>query len=208
MRIEIQVLYTESWQPMADIVSPTAEAYCTKHGYKLTVKKYPEPYYPTFGYNKFKEIDYSFNEGGVDVIMSMDLDALITNHNITIESFLDDNNDFYICEDVNGVNAGVFIIKRSQWAGRFIDYVLSMEGKLSMHCEQNAIENYLWEVSTYKTKIVKHPAFNSYDYSLYEFPNIRKREQGHWHEGDFILHTPGAPMQLRIETLKNAKIVR
>ena len=38
--------------------------------------------------------------------------------------------------------------------------------------------------------------------------NVRSIYQGHWREGDFVLHVPALQMEKRIEVLKNAKITR
>jgi hypothetical protein len=52
-------------------------------------------------------------------------------------------------------------------------------------------------------KIVGHPSFNSFDYSLYpEHSHITKREDGNWHEGDLLLHLPGISMEQREKILK------
>lgn len=207
MRIAILILYTQGWQDIADIVIPNAQSYADKHGYDLLVQKYPEPYFSTFGYQKIEQIQAIFEHDQADVVWSLDCDALITNHKWKVEDFLDNEHDAYFCKDVNGINAGSFIIKNTQWSHDFMIWLLAQEGKEKMYCENDAIVAYDKEFPISLIKILPHPSINSYLYENYpEFKNIT-HEQGQWEYGDFVLHLPGMGIATRIEVLKNTKII-
>lgn len=207
MKISVLILYTELWQPIADIVLPNAEVYCKKQGYRFYPIFYKE-YTLDFGYNKLERIKELFSISNNDVVFSLDCDTLITNHNITVEDFIDEEHDFYVTKDVNGINFGSFIIKKSEWSDNFLNKTIAARKWPNMHCEQEAVAYYMANFNIDKIKILGHPSINSYDYSQYpEFPNIRKREQGHHHEVDFILHLPALSIEKRIEILRNTKVI-
>lgn len=202
--IRLLTVFNNDYLDIANITLPNTMEYCSRHGYLLGQANIGTSHW---AYKKHEYIKSLFNEGA-DVVFYLDIDAMITNHTIAIEEFLDSEYSFFITKDVHELNGGVIMIKNNE-EGRWVnDIILSRKGVDEN--EQNAI-NFLMESPQFNqfVKVWRHPSFNSYDYSLYpEYPNIRKREEGHHHDGDFILHTPGAPMAKRIETLKNAKIIR
>ncbi len=202
MNICILILYTNSWQNIADVVLDNAVEYTYKHGYNLSIRRYPECF---SGYDKLEWSKSLLLEN--DYVWNLDLDALITNHNIRIEQFLDSDKNFFITYGANTYNAGSFILKKSAWANWFIEYLLSKKGEEKMHCEQDAILKYIEEYGTEDICILPHPSINSFMYDLYpEYSNV-KHEEGNWEEGDFVLHLPGIGMDKRYEILKNTKVV-
>lgn len=207
MRVVLQCLYSESWLDIAKVVVPNIVGYARKHDYLWNIQCFKD--YPSdFGYEKFRQIKDLFDSGETDVVVSLDCDLLITNYNKKIEDFLNESHDFYITYGANTYNAGVFILKKSEWAYWFIDYILSKQGKLNMHCEQDAIIEYIREFGTKDICIVPHPSFNSFNYRLYpEWPEVRSREEGCWALGDFILHLPGIGMEQRLNIIKNIPVI-
>lgn len=206
MKVACCTYYSPSYKALADISLPNLSEYCARHGYYMWVENIENDKWEYVKHEMFKRL---FEEG-FDLIWYKDVDSVITNMRIPITDFIDEGHDFFITKDVNELNGGSVVIKNTDWGRVFNKAVLNNKGILDN--EQNAYVS-LYEgakpgiVNT--MKILPHPSINSYDYSLYqEFPNIRKRKEGHWHEGDFVLHTPGAPMEVRLNTLKNVKIIR
>jgi len=193
--------------PMAKVVLPNATEYCNRHGYEFNFVWYPEPCNPDFGYNKLIKIKELFSKG-IDVVFSLDLDVLITNHNINVTDFLDDDYDFFVTKDVNGVNCGSFIIRNTKWSNDFINLLLKKRGEPGMHCEQDALRAYMEEYQITPIKILKHPSINSYLYQNYLEFGEQKHEDGQWREGDFILHVPGLGTERRLEILSTTKIIK
>ena len=151
--------------------------------------------------------------------MSIDLDTLIANHETKIQDFIYLGKSLHICRDINGINAGVFILKNNEWADDFIQFVLSYEGQ--MDCEQNAIDHYMekWPHDE-QIKILPHPSINSYPMDYYA-PSYGKigykrgdiverpeHEEGDFECGDFICHVPGHTIPKRLEILKSIKIIK
>jgi hypothetical protein len=208
VRLAIQTIYTSDWQNIADIVLRNFWEYADRYGYKLVVHEYEQPY-PNIGYQKIVEIQKLFAENVCDIVWQVDLDCLITNHQIPVERFIDEYHEMFITSGVNGINAGSFIIKNTEWSYDFLNWVMKQSGKEKMYCEQDAMMAYMKEYKKNPIKVVGHPSFNSFDYSLYpEFSEIRKEEEGHWHPGHLLLHLPGIGMEKRAEILSNTKVLK
>jgi hypothetical protein len=207
LRTAILTVYTDNYMPLADVVIPVLQQYCVKNDYDLYTYNITgtEVYY---GYKKIEKLVSLLESNEVDLILCIDLDVLITNHSIKIESFIDNNHDFYITEDVNGLNAGSFIVRNTFWSIIFLKLILGQQAEFE--CEQNAIEHLI--KPQHPIKILSHPSINSYIYDEYgpTFGIISDRkiekpthEEGNWEKGDFILHLPGIPIERRIEIFES-----
>lgn len=203
MRIALQTIYTQSWKHIADIVLRNFWEYADRHGYRFVVKELDNIEPLNLGYKKIEEIQLLFKEKICDIVFQVDLDAVFTNKNIPIERFIDEYHDAFITNTVNGINCGAFVIKDTGWSYDFLNWLMKQKGKEGMYCEQDAWVAYMKEYPKSPIKIVGHPSFNSFDYSLYpEHSHITKREDGNWHEGDLLLHLPGISMEQREKILK------
>jgi hypothetical protein len=202
--IKVLVHYTPSWRELAMVTVPISELYCSKHGYGINSYECTSYQYYN-GKEKLKHILEGLNEG--DVALVMDADAIITNLTTKIESFIDDEHDFYITNHLGKCNAGIFIIRKTKWAVKFINYLLENIGKEKVYCEQDAIPKYQSEnPHEPKIKILNHPSINSFNYNLYpEHKDITEEEQGMWQHGNFILHLPGIGQTERQKYLTNIK---
>lgn len=191
-------MWAENYRAVAEVTLPILKSYCMKHGYNLVELKLEDENYGFKKHELFKKL----LETKTDAIFYIDIDAVITNQQIPIEFFMDKEHDFFITEDVNELNGGVLILKNTDWAKQFNNIVL--EKRAEYGNEQNVYVA-LKESIKDKMKILPHPSINSYDYSLYqEFPNLRERERGHWHSGDFILHVPALHPDKKLEVIKKA----
>lgn len=209
------MLYTDSWLELAKVSLPNIVRYCIKHDYRWNIQRIKEPY---DAFDKIRNIQKIFSDNSAHVVMSMDCDSIITNYNIKVESFLDDENDFYITKDCNAINAGVFIVKNTEWGNNFVNKVYDYEERYRQSgCEQNAIERYIGIFGEDKIKYLSYPSINSYPLNEY-YPSygrwgykegdVIEKPDNEWHEGDFILHAPGLPLEKRLSILKNTPIIR
>ena len=193
--------HTPNFKPLIDITRPLHEAYCNKHGYNLNIQAVPE-YEVYDGEYKLKQILEFCEEG--DIALVIDADAMITNMDITIESFLEDGKDLFLSE---GLNMGVFIVRKTKWLTNFIEWVLVGIYIKMYHCEQDAImdmkDDFLKQGTT---KILPHPCFNSYPSIYYpEVPQPVSKEQGNWETGCYVIHTPALSLEKRCEILNQVK---
>jgi hypothetical protein len=192
-------MYSTAYQEIADITLPVLKSYCEKHGYDWEIIRLPDHHWEFEKHEYLKEK----MKWGIDVFFYLDVDALITNTEIKIESFLDDEHDLYLTHDGFELNGGSMIIKNTdigKWAN---EVIINLKGAFPN--EQNAI-NFLMQSPNFNqwVKVLPHPSINSFDYSLYpEFPDRRSREQGHWEEGCFVFHAPALSLDKRVEVLKS-----
>lgn len=198
---------SDSWLDLGDITVPIMSNYARKNNYCLRVVTIP----PAFEFHKVAAI-LGLLKRGDDLILCLDLDILITNHNIKFENFVDNEHDFYITQDINEINVGSVIVKKSKWVEDMLYEVVTSKAEN----EQNALKPFMTDP---KVKILPHPSINSYPYDEYA-PNwglipgrtpllgIKGKpthEQGDWQKGDFIAHVPGLAMEHRLEVLGRLK---
>lgn len=206
MKIMVFTEYGSNYQGIADITLPVIRKYCDKHGYEfreLILEGTGNEYY----YKKHEFIRDIFDNNEADYVFYLDCDAIITNHVIPLSSFITYGAIFWITEHIGELNGGAIFVKNSSRGNDINNFILAHRDKFPN--EQNVINHYR-DVLTYAgmMDILPHPSFNSLDYTQYpELPNIRKREEGHWFEGCFVLHVPALSIEKRIEVLKKAKII-
>lgn len=199
-RVVVNTFYTPSYAPLAAIIIPNLISYCKKHGYHYMINETKDD---EFHFIKTRDTRKLLDVFGV--VFTIELDALITNHNIKVEDFLDDTHDIYITTDRNGVNFGAFIAKSTQYTKDLLDEI--NDNKNNYGDEQNFMESYHHP----KCKVVNHPCFNSIPYKYYE-PSLGvigykdgdavtmpTHEGGNWEPADFVCHTPGMSLMRRIE---------
>jgi len=145
-----------------------------------------------------------------DWLLYIDSDAIITNYDQALEVFIQametQGQIIGICDDCNGPNAGVLLIKNCPETRRLFDLVrwqaypdqLPFTDQLS---EQAAL--LYWMGQVLKPEQVARYAqrvFNSYLYDLYggryHYP------QGEWADGDLVLHLPGVDNATRVRVFK------
>jgi len=204
MRIVLQLLYTKSFRDLARIVVPNIVDYCVKRGYNWNILWLDEPY---DAFEKIRHIQRLFEADEADVVMSLDCDLLITNYDIKVEDFLDEEHDFYVCKDFYNINCGTFIIKKSEWSKFFLGSLIILGKQFkTVYCEQDAVIKYMDAFEgTEEIKILPHPSINSYKYELYPEIPPQTKEQGQWEEGCFIMHLAALGMQTRLDILNETK---
>lgn len=213
LKIGLLTAYYDNYKPLANIVVPNLQGYCQKQGYGLYDYVLPQEGIH-YSFKRVEMLRKLFDYHKIDVIFCTDIDILITNYNIKIESFLSDQHDFFITKDVNGINAGNFIIKNTEWSRSFLDFILSK--KDSFDNDQNVIEAFKDEAEWKpKIKILSHPTINSYPYDYYapSWGVIGDRvierpteKEGDWKEGNFLMHLPGMNLEKRLEILKDVEV--
>lgn len=119
-----------------------------------------------------------------DWIFWIDTDALITNMDIALERFVDDRYSLIITEDLNDLNAGVFMLKVDKWSRKFMQDIWSKANRVQN--EQDYMISLLKEPEYKAERYVKYLpqcSFNSY----WEV----KTWHGMYRPGDFAVHWAG-----------------
>ncbi len=195
---------------LAQICIPSLERYCEKHKYDSFIKCTSENKKGWYGFINTRLGGELLEQ--YDLVLMMEGDFLITNHNIPITDFIDDEHDFFICKDVNGVNGGSWIVKNTFEGKEWLDYVNSFEPFFEH--EQTVFEN---DCNLYDSiKILPHPSINSVPYSPYYKPSYGKigykegeviepptEQEGQWTPNNLTMHLPGMTLERRKEIFKN-----
>lgn len=201
MRIKIISLTSnDEYKSVSDMTWETVIKYCCIHGItcerKVVEKKNlirPISWY------KIPMILENLKE--YDVVLWVDADALILNHDFDLRSIIDDS-VIYISKDQNGLNCGVMMFRATEdtrlllkaaWEStEFMDHVW---------WEQAAIHKLFamdYKGIQSKTKTIEQKLFNAYDYSIYGMDNT----DGQYDYGSFVLHLPGMPVSTKISKIK------
>lgn len=193
--------YTFNFKPLIDLSKPIHNVYCNKHGYSFNLKEVPQ--YDIYnGLDKLNQILEVCEEG--DIALIMDADAVITNMNIKVESFITKGKSFYVAE---GCNMGVFILVINSETILFIKNLIDWIRSGKFDCEQDAFEYYIRMYEGVESSefisIVKHPCFNSYLSELYpEIPQPVTEQEGQCVKDSYILHLPALDFNKRVEIMK------
>jgi hypothetical protein len=200
--IKVLIHFTSNWMPIIDNNISNWEEYCQRHGYELCLKEV-NSYQIYNGVEKINQIKEELSEGDIGLVM--DADAIFTNFNKKIEDIIDERHDLFISYDKNGLNAGVFIVRKVEWVTRLFEHgkILIEAGRFD--CEQNLLEDFLDRTNpnNNRVKILPQREINSYLYESYLEHGLQKEENGQWVEGkSYILHLPGMTLNQRLNIFK------
>lgn len=167
------------------------QEYCKKHKYDLFIyhESLDTSRHPAWS----KILAIQKHLADYKWILWIDSDALIMNHNVKIESLIDNKYDFIVSPGVHfRCNTGIFLIKNSEWSNWFLKTVYEQTQFIYPQCcwEQDAI-NYLYDSNpevTKKFKIILPKFLNTHpnDYKDFVFKSSTK-----YKKGDFIIHFYG-----------------
>jgi hypothetical protein len=214
MKYAILTMHDDSYAKMAELTLQNKQEYCDKHGYQLFKKtdNFSEGrhiYCDKIRHNLF----VLENNPDIEWVWWLDCDAVITNFNIKIEDWCDDNYDFVVTLDRYALNNGSYFIKNSQLAKQFLRDILELEDVFldDKWPDQQPMISLLEYSQDYREMTKFHPQrdFNSYDYDFYHMDHGNTHDwdlfgkKGNWQSGDFVIHYPGIKYDQRIELIKN-----
>ncbi len=207
--ITVCAYFTPSFHALSEVTVPNIRRYCDRQGYGLVfwsdVDK-PENDPRPFGFRKTERVlELLRASPRGDILCVIDLDILFTNMTRRLEEFLDNENDLFFTHDVNGLNAGVYMIRATLGTQKFLEDAIGRWGQPGVFGEQDAIRDAL-KVNGFAglAKIVPHPSFNSFLYE--EYGQAMAHEEGQWEPGDCVLHLPGRSNARRIEIFTSPEI--
>ncbi|KAH7300504.1 hypothetical protein KP509_24G065600 [Ceratopteris richardii] len=183
--------------------------YASLHGYGLRIYFHRPDLRRSLVWSKVIAIHENFFHGPElpssadrdnDWIWLLDLDALIFNFNVKLESIVEsarahhqgNDVDIVISNDHNGVNAGSFLIRKSEWTRQLLRKWWQTQVGVGMDekfFEQGAL-NHLIHTDKSMAAHVHIAAirqFNAYGYPSGDLYRFR--------EGDFIVHCPGPTLK-------------
>lgn len=199
----------EDYQVIADLTIPTKDAYCERFGYRHMVHAGPYGNERLYWAIQRLQLVYDYLFSGVndvDAVWALNPQSLITSLKIDVADYLTPDHDFFITADINGLNAGSFIVRKTEWSRRYLECLLKLAPNVNHgHWEQMAmIRTYQLPEWAPKIGILPHPSINSYLYSrLYNMPDTTP---GQWKPGHLVLSLPGTTFQQRIEILSSSEL--
>ncbi len=220
MNILLVTHHLSNHAELAEITSDSKDRYACRHGYDLLVH---EGNYCEWGFDfqRIKMIyDLLFQDRKTlepdnkliymkqpDMVWWLGCDTMIMNHGKPVTDFLvPDDKSLYIHKDVNGINNDSFLIRRTDWSKRWLEFVMSKEPEYRGDCwESQRVFQHFVEKDEWKDglQIMSHPGINSYFYDQYNWPDTTP---GHFQKGDLVLHLPGMNLQQRLEIFRSQRV--
>lgn len=211
MKLALLSYYTrdhEDYLKVADINVPAREAYCKRHGYDHVV--HCGPYHdPSLYYavaRIYKVYDMLFRDPNPpDFVWVLNVQAVITNQGIPVHQYTDDEHDFWITKDCHVINAGSFIVRRSEWSRRWLQAVGEQGHRSGAPWFENRAIIDMWERPEWKPyiKVLPQNTINSYRMGLY--PPWNSSTPGDWRAGDLVLSLPGLNLSQRLDIIKSVQ---
>ena len=208
-KICVSTFYTEDIKDLYDLISLSYKKYCDKNNYDFVSRNISYEIYDRHPvWYKIYYIQELLNK--YEWVLFVDCDTLLTNDNIKIENFIKDEKDLYISKDINGINAGVMLIKNSEWSKIFLDHCWNIDKNDPIYhepgfswnitqAEQRAIIVMIKKFGLDKVEFLPQNIFNAYIYNTWNL----QYPQGEWNKNSFILHAPGCSLKQRLEMFKN-----
>ncbi len=189
-------MYDDGFEPLGRYCSQGKIEYCTHHNYDCIIK--------TSDFDRSRHIYWSRVKfllqhlPQYDWIFWCDADAIIMNQTIKLESLVDEDADFIISKDFNGINNGAFLIKNAQRSLDFLNEIWSWpknkEGLENLPGGGDQAATILFQrlhPGKLKMKFVPQRTFNSYLLEHYFTDLPMDYANSQYQYGDFVLHMPG-----------------
>ena len=144
-----------------------------------------------------------------DWIFWKDCDSLLTNFSIKLEDIADNNYHVLLTSFWNGINAGMMMVRNSPQGQGWLQMIMDKmpEYRFSHWLEQQVMIDTLDQYQDI-VKLVPQRTFNAACFSdgchADAPPDARDLlgTNGQWQPGDFAMHWPGQPNQLRATILQ------
>jgi glycosyltransferase involved in cell wall biosynthesis len=208
-KMAIVSIFNQRHQDLADLTwYDNKVKYAEKHGY-LAVAKTDNFSSEQVHFDKFIHLlDVMKNNPTIDWVWWLDNDAMITNFDIRIEDLVDNDYHVIMPTDVAALNTGSFIVRNSAQAREWLEFLLSKKQEYKNDTkwfEQQAVIDFYPKFQEI-FKIIPQQWLNSYDYKMYGVEGVDLLGQdGQWYPGDFVIHWPGLPNEMRVELAKEYK---
>jgi hypothetical protein len=174
--------YDDKCSEHGDFASRINIAYCLKHKYDFRVytdgfDKTRPPAWSKILFVKDALKDYEW-------VFWIDADAIVTNHRIEIESYIQLGGDIFVCNETPHLvfNTGIFLIRQCDWSFWLLDEIWNKkEWQSFASCEQTAFNQIVCE---------GHTGHRMVYYPMREFNAVPlpTRSEIKWQPGDFIAH--------------------
>lgn len=204
LNIGITSMYNDAHADLAEVTWTSKVHYATKHGYKL----FPKTSGFTEGAIHIDKLRHMLsilnNNSDLEWLWWLDNDAMITNHDVRLESIVDNKWHVIISTDCHSLNTGSFIVRNSQETKDWFEFLLELAKAPEYANDKRWFEQQM-VIDTYVKyrdiiKVIPQKTFNSYQYKIYNLDSTDLLGyNGEWTPGDFVIHWPAIPNSTRLQ---------
>lgn len=214
-KIAIATLFDKNYEDLANIAIPNFMEYAKHHGYDLiffdeTVDASRPPQW-----SKVKAVEYLLNQ--YTWVWWLDIDALIMNPSIALESIIDENYDMIFTKNKYSViSNGSSFYKNTELTKNFLKDCYDMSRDIlksidvfTFDHEQKPMRVLYQQAPEYsnKIKLIHERVCNSYWYTstksvVDSYPNWN-REDNIYQDGDFVINFCGRTKEERVQIMQN-----
>lgn len=212
-KIAIVTLFDKNYEKVAEISIPNKIKYAKKHGYdflyynkSIDLSRPPQ-------WSKVKAIEYTLHD--YDWVWWIDIDALIMEFDVKLESIIDENYDIiFTANKFSYLSNGSSFFKNTEITKKFlkdcyeleIPYLKTINVQVFDH-EQQSMRALILNDETYnqKTKLIDERVCNSYCTTTNEnvlgaYPNWNN-EPNIYQKGDFVIQFCGRTFEERLQVM-------
>lgn len=190
MSVLVCTAFSDLYEPLHNITAPSKRAYAKKWG--LTYVEYK---HTTVDWRLCQQRVLFWRRGLYSTsgwLLFTGSDVAITNYQIPPTQWIDDNYDFIIAKDRNGLQCDVFYLRSN---ARTIHFLNEVSKCITPHYnEQEALVDLLPKMNV-RVKYVPAREINCYAGRLYPDGNDFENQ---WAPGSFTLHLAALPNEVRI----------
>lgn len=175
----------KAYKESVQIGTKSKEDYCKKHGYDFIFSDQITDPSRHIYWSKIILMLNTMQASSYKWVVWMDADTIIMNQDVPLEDLIDEDYNFLIAEDWNGINAGIFFIRNGEWGEEFLRNVYSRTDCLALDWpEQIAIARVIAENPEFGSlsKVVPQRLFNAY------CKEITTSITSMYEPGDFLIH--------------------
>lgn len=212
---------------LMDRVVANRNAYAKQYGYTVInandlIDKSRPP-----AWSKLIAMENHLASNKFDYILYIDMDVIIMNPSIQLESFIVPGKDLTMTQDWNGLNSGVWLARNSEWTRWFlttafeqkqlvqkkspegISYPFEYEQRAfhfltnSEVWQQRKLPHYRGDVEEIKSHIFTVPQCALNSYVLHPLDYRGDREVSQYVEGDFLVHFAGKKGQMKTDLMNH-----
>jgi predicted O-methyltransferase YrrM len=204
LRYALVTIHDNNYKDLADITwEQNKREYAELHKYDLIAKTSGFGDMP-IGFEKIALLRKIMDEGKHDVLYWSGTDVMITNYCIPLTEFVYPQHHVVISNDFNGINADSFVIRNTMEGRAWLDMIMSRMEEYRNHpyVEQGVMMDTQASMS-HVVKVLPQRYLNAYYLPLYHQKGAKDDLDslgygGNWRVGDFCLHAPDLPMDIRL----------
>ena len=198
-RFAVVTLHDKSMARVGKVTATIVREYAATHRYEFICHKRPIDPARHPAWNKIVALRNVLEKRDLTWALWIDADAVVMNHRIPAETLIPRNVDVVFASDFNGLNSGIFMVRRCAWSLKFLDTLLFLgdinhdPDGMGMKWEQNTIKHVLKNFSGFAEHVALLPE-RQMNSSVNSFE-----------PGDFVLHLGAMANGERLRILKEAK---